>query len=206
MGDFVGEKGKKGGSKEKEAQINPTRLFVSGLTPGVTKDNLKDMFPKSSGAEIPKGRKDKGTTYGFVQFSNPEDAKSTFDNAKDLSISGHPIIVLYAKKTAAEDEKDAKRKAKKEKKKAEKVKLAVEPNKDVKSAKEAVEEDSKKTTVKDAAALKKAAKRKERKKEKDARRKERKTKAKLASEPKKDDKSEEEAMDEDDEKEVDTDK
>jgi len=149
--DFVREKDKKEGSKEK-AQINPTRLYVSGLTSGVTEENLKDMFSKSSGAEIPRASKDKGTTYGFIQFSNPEDAKSAFDDAKDLSISGHPITVLFATKTASEDElkKDAKRKAKKVRRKN-KAELASEPKKDVKSEKEAMEEDDEKEVDTDGA-------------------------------------------------------
>ena len=124
--DFVGAKSKKmagGGGKDK-SQFNPTRLFVSGLAPGVTKTNLKEMFPKSASADIPQSSRKKGTSYGFVQFSTPSDAKSAFDAAQNLEISGHPITVLFAKKTDMKDDvvkkkKAEKRKIKQEKRKAE---------------------------------------------------------------------------------------
>merc|ERR1740131_310697 len=118
--DFVGEKSKKKVSKDK-VEYNPLRLFVSGLTAGVTKTNLKEMFPKSAGAEIPRTSKEKGTTYGFVQFSNPGDAKSAFDAAKGLTISGHPITVLFATRSAEKDKRKAvKQERRTEKRKAQK--------------------------------------------------------------------------------------
>jgi len=78
--DFVGENSKnqrgKGEKGEKEScRLNPTRLFICGLAPGVTKTNLKEMFPKAGHADIPARSKKKGTSYGFVQFSSPGDAK-----------------------------------------------------------------------------------------------------------------------------------
>ena len=96
--DFVGAKSKKmaGGAGKDKSQFNPTRLFVSGLAPGVTKTNLKEMFPKSASADIPQSSRKKGTSYGFVQFSTPSDAKSAFDAAQSLEISGHPITVLLS--------------------------------------------------------------------------------------------------------------
>merc|ERR1719341_1092473 len=125
--DFVGEnsKNKKKGAKEK-SQLNPTRLFVCGLAPGVNKENLKEMFPKSSNADIPQRSKKKGTSYGFVQFSTPADAKAAFDAAQDLTIANHKITVLFAKMTDTKPEvqkkKAEKRKAKVEEKKLKKAK------------------------------------------------------------------------------------
>jgi len=144
--DYVGEKSKKKGPKAKgKAEFNPLRLFVSGLTTGVTKQNLKEMFPKSSGAEIPRSSKTKGTSYGFVQFSNPGDAKAAFDAAKGLNISGHPITVLFAKKTAVKEQtvakKEKKRKAKEENEKNKKAKLDEKTKKDDKKVDEPMEED-----------------------------------------------------------------
>merc|ERR1711915_472093 len=125
--DFVGEKSKNKKHKDKiNAQLNPSRLFVSGLAPGVTESHLKEMFPKSSHALIPKTSRKSNVIFGFVQFSNPADAKSAFDAAKDLTISNHKITVLFAKKTEEKEEvikkKAEKRKLKQEEKQAKKAK------------------------------------------------------------------------------------
>merc|ERR1719460_1034035 len=120
-----------GGAGKDKSQFNPTRLFVSGLAPGVTKTNLKEMFPKSASADIPQSSRKKGTSYGFVQFSTPSDAKSAFDAAQSLEISGHPITVLFAKKTEMKDDVVKKKKAEKRKIKQEKRKA--ENNKDRKA-------------------------------------------------------------------------
>merc|ERR1712059_95731 len=123
--DFGGEnsKNKKAGAGPK-TQLNPTRLFVVGLAPGVSKTNLKEMFPKASHADIPQKSRNKGTSFGFVQFSTPGDAKAAFDAAKDLAINGHKITVLFAKKNDQKEEvlkkKAEKRKAKQEEKKSKK--------------------------------------------------------------------------------------
>eukprot|EP00092_Neocalanus_flemingeri_P093204 GFUD01118439.1.p1 GENE.GFUD01118439.1~~GFUD01118439.1.p1 ORF type:complete len:409 (-),score=191.62 GFUD01118439.1:93-1319(-) len=122
--DFVGENSKakkKTGASKQKGELNPTRLFVVGLAPGVNKSNLKEMFPKASQADIPQKSKKKGTSYGFVQFSTPSDAKAAFDAAQSLEINGHRITVLFAKKTETKPEvqkkKAEKRKAKEEEKK-----------------------------------------------------------------------------------------
>ena len=106
--DYVGAKSK-GGDKPKEqrgkgkakAPINPTRLFINGLINGMTDDKLMQLFPKCQYATIPKGSIRKGTPYGFVQFSNPADAKAAFDAAQKLSVQSKEggeqhITVLYA--------------------------------------------------------------------------------------------------------------
>merc|ERR1719452_107864 len=153
--DFVGEnsKNKKKGAKEK-SQLNPTRLFVCGLAPGVNKENLKEMFPKSSNADIPQRSKKKGTSFGFVQFSTPADAKSAFDAAQDLSIGGHRITVLFAKMTDTKPEvqkkKAEKRKAKEEKRKEKRLKADDNKEKDeteVKEEKKKVKEEKKPVKV-----------------------------------------------------------
>merc|ERR1719205_364915 len=125
--DFVGENSK---AKKKIAkpscQLNPTRLFVCGLAQGVNKSNLQEMFPKAGSACIPQRSKKKGTSYGFVQFSTPADAKAAFDAAQDLTIANHKITVLFAKMTDTKPEvqkkKAEKRKAKVEEKKLKKAK------------------------------------------------------------------------------------
>ena len=110
--DYVGLKSKGGGKRKNERgsrgkgktakQINPTRLFVTGLIEGMTEDKLKQLFPKCYKANIPKGSIRKGTLYGFVQFDNPADAKSAFEAAKKLTVQtkegkeAQRITVLYA--------------------------------------------------------------------------------------------------------------
>merc|ERR1712168_1135945 len=54
-------------------------------------------FPKAAHADIPQKSKKKGSSYGFVQFSTPADAKAAFDAAQDLTINNHKITVLFAK-------------------------------------------------------------------------------------------------------------
>ena len=127
--DFVGEKSKqkKHSDPKDKSQFNPLRLFISGLAPGINNDNLKEMFPKAAHAQIPKSSKKKGTSYGFVQFSNPADAKAAFDAAQDLEISGHRITVLFAKRTMSNDELVAKKKEKAKKRK-ERMEAKQSPN------------------------------------------------------------------------------
>merc|ERR1712013_531276 len=150
--DFVGEASKNKSQKVKSedkapSRLNPTRLFICGLAPGVSKTNLKEMFPKASHADIPANSKKKGTSYGFVQFSSPGDAKAAFDAAKGLSIGGHKITVLFAKITDKKPEVVQKKKEKRDKRKAEKRKVVKEekeeesasPSKKVKPEKVATE-------------------------------------------------------------------
>merc|ERR1711892_892133 len=125
--DLVGSNSKaKKKTAKTTAQLNPTRLFVCGLADGVNKTNLQEMFPKAGSACIPQKSKKKGTSYGFVQFSTPADAKAAFDAAQDLTIANHKITVLFAKMTETKPQvlkkKAEKRKAKTEEKKLKKVK------------------------------------------------------------------------------------
>merc|ERR1711934_291161 len=136
--DFVGEASKnkpqKGKSEDKApSRLNPTRLFICGLAPGVNKTNLKEMFPKASHADIPANSKKKGTSYGFVQFSSPGDAKAAFDAAKGLSIGGHKITVLFAKITDQKPEV-VQKKEKRDKRNEEKKKLEKEDEAESKKA------------------------------------------------------------------------
>merc|ERR1719186_639012 len=135
--DFVGDKSKAKGSVKKKpvdptskGAINPYRLLVSGLAPGVKAVDLKSMFPKASKAEIPKSSVKKGSSYGFVQFSEPAHAKAAFDDAQNLNIDGHHITVLYAKRSEGLEEirvkKEKKRKARLEKKKEKSKKQKIE--------------------------------------------------------------------------------
>eukprot|EP00096_Caligus_rogercresseyi_P012129 TRINITY_DN4999_c0_g1_i1.p1 TRINITY_DN4999_c0_g1~~TRINITY_DN4999_c0_g1_i1.p1 ORF type:complete len:463 (-),score=172.43 TRINITY_DN4999_c0_g1_i1:160-1548(-) len=79
------------------SKINPLRLFVNGISSGITQSVLMELFPKASKAVIPKSKESKKSKFAFLDFKNPVDAKAAFDAAKDLSVNGHHITVLYAR-------------------------------------------------------------------------------------------------------------
>jgi hypothetical protein len=102
---------KDGGARS--APINPTRLLISGVVSGLTRDKLRKLFPKSVDSVIPMRSEKKGKTFAFVQFRSPVDAKAAFDAAKKLVVDGNPVTVLFAKmdikargKRAADNEED----------------------------------------------------------------------------------------------------
>jgi len=102
-------------SAKSKVGLDPIRLFVSGLAKGTDEGNLKEMFPKAAHAEIPHKSKKKGSSYGFVQFSNPADAKEALDAAQDLTINNFKITVRFAYK-GKKEKKNKENKGKKEKK------------------------------------------------------------------------------------------
>ena len=164
--DFVGIKSKGGGKpveergKRGKRPINPSRLFIRGLVDGLDADKLKQLFPKCVEASIPSAAKKKGNRYGFVQFSNPADAKAAFDASQKLTIAsqgggeGHQLTVLYATKSKRsvkmqekenQVKRDEKRKAKQELKKKkveEKKELTGKSPKGSTATKEESEEDA----------------------------------------------------------------
>ena len=98
MVDFVGVKSKsRTTGTSKKRPINPTRLHVSGFSQGITSEKLKALFPKCSGASVPTACKNK-SAYGFVQFSNPADAKAAFDATQKLKVGDNQhITVIFAR-------------------------------------------------------------------------------------------------------------
>jgi len=138
-------------------QLNPTRLFVCGLAQGVIKSNLQELFPKAGSASIPrKSKRTGGTSYGFVQFSTPADAKAAFNAAQDLTSDNRKIKVLFAKmaktKPELQKKKAEKRKAKTEEKVLKKAKTGDE--------KETVEETEEEKEIFKAAKMEKIKARK----------------------------------------------
>jgi len=109
--DFVGIKSKSEGKSmnksgeigQKSVKILPSRLMVSGLAGGINEEKLRQLFPQCISATIPKGSIRKESSYGFVQFQNPVDAKKAFEAAKNLVKStgeknAVPLIsVVYAR-------------------------------------------------------------------------------------------------------------
>ena len=127
MVDFVGVKSKsRTTGTTKKRPINPTRLHVSGFSQGITSEKLKALFPKCSGASVPTACKNK-TAYGFVQFSNPADAKAAFDATQKLKVGDNQhITVIFARlqkhgsvvSGRGENKKDKTKKAETQKKQA----------------------------------------------------------------------------------------
>jgi len=103
--DFTGAKSKGREKKEvkEKGRINEKRLMITGLIPGLTKTDLKKMFPKCNHAELPMNWKRRGNPIAFIQFSNPSDAKAAFDASQNLDIGGHKLTVLYAYVTDAQE-------------------------------------------------------------------------------------------------------
>merc|ERR1712013_134528 len=195
--DFVGEASKNKSQKVKSedkapSRLNPTRLFICGLAPGVSKTNLKEMFPKASHADIPANSKKKGTSYGFVQFSSPGDAKAAFDAAKGLSIGGHKITVLFAKITDKKPEVVQKKKEKRDKRNAEKMKQEEKEGKEIKEEEAKSKKAEKRKVVKEEKEEESASPSKKVKPEKVA------TEALLATEESDDDENESEEEEEED--------
>merc|ERR1711915_471337 len=106
-------------------------------------------FPKASHADIPANSKKKGTSYGFVQFSSPGDAKAALDAAKGLSIGGHKITVLFAKITDKKPEVVQKKKEKRDKRNAEKMRQEKEEGKQIKEEEAKSKKAEKRKVVKE---------------------------------------------------------
>lgn len=98
--DFLGAKSKMGKGEDKDDNVNPTRLYVSGFKEGLTKTTLKTLFPKCTNAWVKKTN----DGFGFVQFASPGHAEAAFTAAQDLDIGGYPITVLYAKQTPQKEQ------------------------------------------------------------------------------------------------------
>lgn len=98
--DFLGAKSKMGQGRDKDDNVNPTRLYVSGFKEGLTKTTLKTLFPKCTNAWVKKA----SDGFGFVQFASPGHAEAAFTAAQDLDIGGYPITVLYAKQTPQKEQ------------------------------------------------------------------------------------------------------
>jgi len=90
------------GPEECKAAKNKLATTQCGLAEGIDERNLKEMFPKAAYVDIPSKSKKKGSSYGFVKFSNPSDAQEAFDAAQDLTINDFKITVLFAKQKKEE--------------------------------------------------------------------------------------------------------
>ncbi|EPB78340.1 hypothetical protein ANCCEY_02570 [Ancylostoma ceylanicum] len=95
--DFCGSKSAKAGTVQKEQKpINPLELYINGLPPMVTKDDIKNVFRAAVSIHIPNARPHE-LKRAFIMFSSEEDAKSAFDKGKGLKLAGRSVEVFYAR-------------------------------------------------------------------------------------------------------------
>ncbi|VDN92765.1 unnamed protein product [Brugia pahangi] len=96
--DFCGSKAKTRPQKDKsQLPINPLELFVGGLPPSTSKDQMKVIFRQATNISFPKQARNKNKLYCFVQFGDEKEARAAFEKGKTLKISGVPVDVLYAR-------------------------------------------------------------------------------------------------------------
>jgi len=102
--DYVGVKSTANVSKDYAAsatKIDPNRLVVKGLVPGVTKTVLKMIFPKAVDTYIPEYSLKKGEQpVGIIRFFDADDAKAAFDAGENFDIAGHKLTLLYFQERA----------------------------------------------------------------------------------------------------------
>jgi len=102
--DFVGVKSTANVSRDHSAsvtKIDPNRLVVKGLVPGVTKTVLKMIFPKAVDTYIPESSLKKGEQpVGIIRFSNEDDANAAFEAGENFDIAGHKLTLLYFQERA----------------------------------------------------------------------------------------------------------
>ncbi|OZC10668.1 hypothetical protein X798_02417, partial [Onchocerca flexuosa] len=96
--DFCGAKAKTRPQKDRsQLPINPLELFVGGLPPSTSKDQMKVIFRQATNISFPKQARNKNKLYCFVQFGNEKEARAAFEKGKTLKINGIPVDVLYAR-------------------------------------------------------------------------------------------------------------
>jgi len=116
VGDFARKKRDENSVNASRGSIMPKKLLVTGLPVqfGGPK-RLRQLFPTCKTVELPKWKKGgRDVAHGIVVFSTAGHAKEAFDKARDLTVDGKKVTVVYAQKKA-QKEKAQKEKAKKEK-------------------------------------------------------------------------------------------
>ncbi|BFZ03622.1 hypothetical protein BsWGS_06661 [Bradybaena similaris] len=113
--DYVGSKSKLKSDKPKKkpGEIDPLRLYVSGL-PGNTREaDILKLFPEAVDIELPMRQKDKMLFgYGFITFNDADVTAAYHDKSQDLTFQGRKLVVLYAKKRNSGSKNSEKRKQK----------------------------------------------------------------------------------------------
>jgi len=93
---------------EEEAANNGSNLFITGLAPIVKEQDLQDLFSKYGAVERTQIMRDPHSGgsrgFGFVNFSNPEDAVSALELA-GTEFMGRNLIVQVVLSTYSGKEK-----------------------------------------------------------------------------------------------------
>ncbi|KHJ93544.1 hypothetical protein OESDEN_06544 [Oesophagostomum dentatum] len=95
--DYCGSKSAKAGTVHKETKpINPLELYINGLPPMVSKDDLKNVFRAAVSITIPSAMHHE-MKRAFILFSSEDDAKSAFEKGRGLKLGGRSVEVFYAR-------------------------------------------------------------------------------------------------------------
>ncbi|KAJ1369826.1 hypothetical protein KIN20_031398 [Parelaphostrongylus tenuis] len=76
--------------------VNPLELYINGIAPEVTKDDIKNVFRAAVSIHIPSARLHE-IRRAFVLFSSEDDAKAAFDKSRGLKLGGRSVEVFYAR-------------------------------------------------------------------------------------------------------------
>ncbi|VDN00743.1 unnamed protein product [Thelazia callipaeda] len=95
--DFCGAKAKTRPHKDiNQLPLKPLELFVGGLPPSTSKDQMKIIFQQATNITFPKQARNRNK-FCFVQFSDEKEAREAFEKGKTLKVGGAPVDVLYAR-------------------------------------------------------------------------------------------------------------
>jgi hypothetical protein len=87
-------------AKMQMGDILPNQLLITGLPAKFGgRKRLRELFPGCKAVEVPKyhpGSND--VTHGTVKFATIGEARTAFDNAKDMKVDGKKVTVVYATK------------------------------------------------------------------------------------------------------------
>jgi polyadenylate-binding protein len=119
VGPFIPRKERQGAN----AEIKFTNVFIKNLAESITVDRLKELFGQHgtiANAVImnDKAKSAEGTSFGFVNFENPTDARKAVEALNGTVLDGKPIYCGRAQKKA---EREAELRAKFEQLKMERL-------------------------------------------------------------------------------------
>jgi len=96
--DYVGEKSKVTVKDKYNSpqQVDPLKLFVSGVPVETSVDDVREVFPKAQEITLPKTFKN-NFKYALVSFGSVEEAQEAFGQ-KNVKIREKAVTVFFAKK------------------------------------------------------------------------------------------------------------
>jgi len=140
--------GKAGENVSPSDLIDPYTLYVTNLDESVTRDELKDLFPKATTIMNPKKHNPRvaatgsGTKFCFVGFDTAEDALAAFKTSFNKEFKGGKFLVMRFRRVARNEiKKEAAAAATPAKRKAEDKQEKTADNKKSKVVKEEPKEE-----------------------------------------------------------------